>query len=60
MTKLSEQALELKRAYQREWREKNRESIRQYNRDYRRKNKERTKEAEIRYWNKRAVEQAVE
>lgn len=58
MTELTKQALEVKRAYQREWREKNREELRQYYKDYRQKNKDKTKESNINYWNNKAKQLA--
>jgi hypothetical protein len=60
MTEITQTALEMKRAYQREWREKNRESVRQYYKEYcqRPENKEKKKAATARYWNKKAEEAA--
>jgi uncharacterized protein len=60
MTELTEQALEMKRAYQREWRKKNREHIRKYHSEWKKKNRDKSKEAEIRYWNKKAAELETE
>jgi hypothetical protein len=60
MAAMTEQALELKREYQRQWREKNRESLRQYYCDYYRKpgNAEKKKVAMEKYWNKKAAQLA--
>lgn len=60
MTELTQQALEAKREYQRQWREKNREDLRRYSNEYYQQNKDKKKEAMNRYWNKKADQQAAE
>jgi hypothetical protein len=54
---LSENALEKKRAYSRDWREQNRQKIRDYHKNWRKENKNKIAEYNIRFWEKKAAEE---
>lgn len=66
---MTSDAIEMRRQYQKKWRDKNREHIREYNKKWREKNRERLKQrklawnsankdkvraAQERYWTKKA------
>lgn len=54
--KMSLEAIERRREYQRNYRERNRESILAYQRDYYKKHPEKRKEYNNRYWEKQAAQ----
>lgn len=53
---MSKAAIEARRAYQRQWRAKNKGRVREYHRKWRIDNKERLKEYQRRYWERKAVQ----
>lgn len=55
---LSEQAQAARRAYKREWRERNKEKVAAYQKEWRAQNKEKLAEYEARHWEKIAQEAA--
>lgn len=56
---LSEQAKEARRAYQREWRAKNKEHVRAYHKEWREKNPEKWEQAQANYWERKANRRAT-
>ena len=57
---LEKAAIEARRAYQREWREKNAEHLKQYNKSWSEKNRDKVRAANMRYWKKKALEKYKE
>jgi hypothetical protein len=53
---LSQEALEKKREYQRNWREKNREHVNSYMKQWVKKNPEKVRKNQERYWENKAKE----
>jgi hypothetical protein len=56
---MTEQALEQKRAYQREWNKRNREKVKEYQQAWKSKNKDKVKEYQ-REWNRKHPDKVKE
>ena len=56
MLEMSDKAKEARRAYGREWRDKNHDHILEYSREWRALNPDKVKAAQIRYWERKAAE----
>lgn len=54
---IENKAIELKREYQRKWREKNKEKLNAYYKEWRKNNPEKIKEYDRNYWEKRAAKE---
>ena len=53
---MSQQALEKRREYHKEWYENNKEKRKEYMKEWRKNNKDRLKQYQANYWNKKASE----
>lgn len=53
---MSQQALEKRREYHKEWYESNKEKRKEYMKEWRKNNKDRLKQYQANYWNKKASE----